>query len=139
MVEARNGRAFVHAKLPEILKELSKKGMAGRKEVEAILEKVVTDARVEDRLTALRGNLELLQKSGLERTKMWRGKAESFRAEALELMLDLQGKVVSFLGVATREQVEELQKELERLAKRVEKGQKTRPVKRSEPKGGGIG
>jgi hypothetical protein len=133
MVEARNGRAFVHTKLPELFKELSKKGLAGRKEVEAIIEKVVADARMEDRLSAMRGNLEMLQKSGLERTKMWRGKAESFRADALELMLELQGKVVSFLGVATREQVEELQKELERLAKRVGKGQKTRPAKKIEP------
>jgi uncharacterized protein CbrC (UPF0167 family) len=49
-------------------------------------------------------------------------------------MVELQGKAVAFLGVATREQVEDLSKELERLAKRLEQREKgRRPAKKSKP------
>lgn len=139
MVETHRSSQAGNVKVPEILKELAKKGKAGRKEIEARLEKMVGDAHIEDRIAELRGKLELLQKTGRERTEVWRGKADSFRAEALERMVEVQGKVVSFLGVATREQVEELHHELERLAKRIESGQKARPAKKSTPKREGKG
>lgn len=139
MVETHRSSQAGNVKVPEILKELAKKGKAGRKEIEARLEKMVGDAHIEDRIAELRGKLELLQKTGRERTEVWRGKADSFRAEALERMVEVQGKVVSFLGVATREQVEELHHELERLAKRIESGQKARPARKSTPKREGKG
>lgn len=139
MVETHRSSQASNVKVPELLKELAKKGKAGRKEIEARLEKMVGDAHIEDRIAELRGKLELLQKTGRERTEVWRGKADSFRAEALERMVEVQGKVVSFLGVATREQVEELHHELERLAKRIESGQKARPARKSTPKREGKG
>jgi hypothetical protein len=139
MVETRSASHNGKVKMPEILKELAKKGKAGRKEIEARLEKVVGDAHIDDRIAELRGKLELLQKTGRERTEAWRGKADSFRAEALERMVEVQGKVVSFLGVATREQVEELHHELERLAKRIESGQKARSARKGTPKREGKG
>ncbi len=139
MVETHRSSQAGNVKVPELLKELAKKGKAGRKEIEARLEKMVGDAHIEDRIAELRGKLELLQKTGRERTEVWRGKADSFRAEALERMVEVQGKVVSFLGVATREQVEELHHELERLAKRIESGQKARPARKSTPKREGKG
>jgi hypothetical protein len=135
MVNTQKVKQLGNVKVPELLKDLAKKGQAGRKELEAILGKVAVEARVDDRLSDLRVKLEKLQKTGREKAEMWRGKADSFRAEALERMVDVQGKVVSFLGVATREQVEELHQELERLAKRVENGQKARPSRKSTPKG----
>ncbi len=135
MVDTRKVSQLGGVKLPELLKELAKRGKAGRKELEAVLEKMVSEARVEDRLAELRGKVELLQKTGRERTDKWRGKADIFRAEALERMLEVQGKVVSFLGIATREQVEELHHEFERLAKRIESGQKARSARKSTPKG----
>jgi predicted RNase H-like nuclease (RuvC/YqgF family) len=134
-VSTKNGSV----NLSEILKDLAKRGKAGRREVEALIEKVAGDAKIDRRIGQLRQKVEHLQKTGWERTEAWRGKADSFRAEALERMIDLQGKAVSFLGVATREQVEELQSELERLAKKIENGQKARPAKKSAPKGGGQG
>lgn len=137
MVELRKANKLGNVSISELLKDLAKKGKAGRKEFEALLEKVAGDAKIDQRLGELRVKLELLQKTGRERTELWRGRADSFRAEALERMLDIQGKAVSFLGVATREQVEELQHELERLAKRIENGQKARPSKKSAPKGEG--
>ena len=137
MVELRKANKLGNVSISELLKDLAKKGKPGRKEFEALLEKVAGDAKIDQRLGELRVKLELLQKTGRERTELWRGRADSFRAEALERMLDIQGKAVSFLGVATREQVEELQHELERLAKRIENGQKARPSKKSAPKGEG--
>jgi len=137
MAEARKGSKLSNLNVAEFLKELAKKGKAGRKEIEALIEKVAGETKIEQRLGELRGKLELLQKTGRERTEMWRGKADSFRAEALERMVEIQGKAVSFLGVATREQVEELHHELERLAKRIENGHKARPSKKSAAKGEG--
>jgi polyhydroxyalkanoate synthesis regulator phasin len=139
MAESRSASPLGKVKVPELLKVLANKGKAGRKEIEAKLEKMVGDAHIEDRLAKLRGKLELLQKTGWERTVAWRGKADSFRTEALERLVDLQGKAVSFLGVATREQVEELHRELERLAKQIENGQKARPARKGVPKGEGKG
>lgn len=137
MVETHKGNHIGNVKVPELLMELAKKGKAGRKEIEARLEKMVGDVHLEARLADLRGKLELLQKTGLKRTEAWRGKADSFRAEALERMVDLQGKVVSFLGVATHEQVKELHTELERLAKKLESRQKARPARKSAPRAEG--
>jgi hypothetical protein len=65
--------------------------------------------------------LEKLRDQGVERAAEWRGRAETFRVDALERMLEVQTRAVQFLGVATREQVEELSKELERLARRFER------------------
>jgi len=48
--------------------------------------------------------------------------------------MELQEKAVSFLGVATKDQVEELHRELDRLAKRFEKSEKARPAKKAGKK-----
>jgi len=77
--------------------------------------------------------VERLQKQ-MERAQQWRDKADSFRADALEKLLELQGKAVSFLGVATREQVEELSKEIEKVLRRLEgKGARASHAKRGHP------
>jgi hypothetical protein len=112
------------------LKDLVGKGRASRKELETMLSKLSKD----DRLADLRGKLEKFQRTGSVRAEEWKGRAETFRAEALERILELQGKAVSFLGVATRDEVDELHRELDRLAKRFEKGQKARPAKKGVKK-----
>jgi hypothetical protein len=76
--------------------------------------------------------VERLQKQ-MERAQ-WRDKAESFRADALEKLVELQSKAVGFLGVATREQVEELSREIEKVLRRLEgKGTRAGHVKRGHP------
>jgi hypothetical protein len=106
-----------------VWKDLMLKGRAGRKDLEQIVSRL---AKQDWNLLEMRQLLDRLREQGLERAAEWRGKAESFRADALERMVLLQGKAVAFLGVATREQVEELSRELERLAKRIER---QRPAK----------
>lgn len=99
------------------LKDLVAKGRAGRKDLEAMVQKLSKDERVAE----LRLRLEKLRVTGSERADEWRDRAEHFRADALERLADLQHKAVNFLGVATRDQVEELSREIDRLAKRFEK------------------
>jgi len=112
------------------LKDLVQKGRASRKDLEVLLVKVSKD----DRVTELKGRLEKLQRTGAVRAEALRDRAETFRAEALERILEFQGKAVSFLGVATRDQVEELHRELDRLARRFEKSEKARPAKKAGKK-----
>jgi hypothetical protein len=112
------------------LKELVEKGRASRKDLENALLRLSKDDRVVD----LKGKLEKFQRTGAVRAELWKGKAESFRAEALERIVELQAKAVNFLGVATKDEVEELHRELDRLAKRLEKGQKARPARKGGKK-----
>jgi hypothetical protein len=109
------------------LHDLMQKGKESRKDLEVLVQKLSKDDRVAD----LRVRLNRLQKTGVHSAEEWRGRAESFRAEALERIVELQGKAVSFLGVATREQIEELHRELDRLARKLEKREKARRTRKS--------
>ncbi len=123
-LEAAQARlGLLEGEAQKVWKDLMVRGRAGRKDVEHILQRL---AKQDWNFPEMRQLVERLREQGAERAAEWRGKAESFRAEALDRMLELQGKAVAFLGVATREQVEELSRELERLAKRIERGQKGR-------------
>ncbi|HSN92356.1 MAG TPA: hypothetical protein VLS93_14085, partial [Anaeromyxobacteraceae bacterium] len=74
----------------------------------------------------LKHALERLRDQGAERAADLRGRAESWRTEALERLSELQARAVAFLGVASREQVDELSREIDRLSKRIEKGKPRR-------------
>jgi hypothetical protein len=101
--------------------DLMVRGRAGRKDIEQILARL---SKQDWSLPEMRTALEKLREQGAVRAAEWRGKAETWRAEAMERMVLLQGKAVAFLGVATREQVEELSRELDRLARKIERGQR---------------
>ncbi len=123
-LEAAQARlGHLEGEAQKVWKDLMVRGRAGRKDVEQILQRF---AKQDWNFPEMRQLVERLREQGAERAAEWRGKAESFRAEALDKMVELQGKAVAFLGVATREQVEELSRELERLARRIERGQKGR-------------
>jgi hypothetical protein len=110
-----------------VLKDLMLKGRAGRKDIEQIVHRF---ARQDWTFPEVKHRLEKLREQGAERAAELKDRAISVRAEALGRLVELQGKVVAFLGVATREQVEELSHELERLAKRIERGQHPRRSKK---------
>lgn len=123
-LEAAHARlGHLEGEAQRVWKDLMLKGRAGRKDIEQILQRL---AKQDWNFPEMRQLVERLREQGAERAAEWRGKAESFRAEALERIVELQGKAVAFLGVATREQVEELSRELERLARRIERGQRGR-------------
>jgi polyhydroxyalkanoate synthesis regulator phasin len=100
-----------------VFHDLMDRGRASRKDLEQMMHRL---SQQDWSLPEMRQRLEKLRDTGVERAAEWRGRAESFRAEALERMIDLQNRAVAFLGVATREQVEELSKELDRLARRID-------------------
>ncbi len=101
-----------------VLKDLMDKGRASRKEMEHIVARL---SKQDWNLPEVKQRIDKLREQGVERAAEWRGKAETFRAEAVERVVDLQGRAIAFLGVASRDQVEELSKELDRLAKKIAK------------------
>ncbi len=110
-----------------MLKDLMVRGRASRKDIEQIVHRL---SKQDWTFPEMKHRIEKLREQGAERAAEWRGRAETFRSEALERVVELQARAVSFLGVATREQVEELSKELERLARRLDKGEKARKAAR---------
>ncbi len=123
-LEAAQARlGHLEGEAQRVWKDLMLKGRAGRKDIEQILQRL---AKQDWNLPEMRQLVDRFREQGVQRAAEWRGKAESFRAEALDRMVELQGRAVAFLGVASREQVEELSRELERLARRIERGEKGR-------------
>ena len=112
----------------KVLKDLMDRGRASRKDFEQMVARL---SRQDWNFPEMKHRLEKLRDQGVERAAEWRGKAETFRAEALERMIELQARAVAFLGVATRDQVEELSKELDRLSRRIESGGKVRRTRKS--------
>jgi hypothetical protein len=95
------------------------KGRASRKDLEHMVQRL---SKQDWALPEMKQRIDWLREQGVERATEWRGRADNFRTEALDRMIDLQGRAIAFLGVATRDQVEELSRDLDRLARRIEKG-----------------
>ena len=112
----------------KVFKELMHKGKESRKDVAELVQRL---SKQDWRMDELKDRVTRLRVHGMERANELKDRAETFRAEAMEKLEDLQTKAVAFLGVATREQVEELSRELERLAKRIDKGSRAKKVKKS--------
>ena len=111
-----------------VLRDLMDRGRASRKDLEQMVHRLSQqDWSFQD----MRERIEKLREQSAERAAEWRDRAESFRSEALERMIELQNRAVAFLGAATREQVEELSKELDRLARRIDKGNKAKKTRKA--------
>ena len=121
LVAAQARLEAIEGEAQRVLKDLVDRGRASRKDLEHMVQRL---SKQEFSFLEVRHRLEKLRDQGAERAAEWRGRAESFRTEALERMFELQSRAVHFFGVATREQVEELSKEMERLAKRLDKADK---------------
>ena len=114
-----------------MFKDLMVKGRASRKDIEQIVHRL---SKQDWTFPEMKTRIDKLREQGAERAAELRGRAETFRTEALERVVDMQARAVSFLGVATRDQVEELSKELERLARRLDKADKVRRNPKKGPK-----
>jgi hypothetical protein len=64
--------------------------------------------------------IEHLREVGMERAEEWKDKAQGFRVEAAEKLETLQEKALRFLGVASREEVAELSREINKILKRLD-------------------
>ncbi len=113
-----------------VLKDLVDRGRAGRKDLEQMVQRL---SKQDWTIPEMKHRLEKLREQGVERAAEWRGRAESFRAETLERMVELQGRAIAFLGVATREQIAELSREIDRLSRRIERSARGRKGGRRKP------
>lgn len=113
-----------------VLKELLQKGKASSRDLGEMMHRLSKqDWHVEQVRTRLEKRLGKLRAQGMELASEWGDRA---RSEAVERLAELQQRVIAFLGVATRDQVQELSKELERLSRKLEKGKRAkRPVRRT--------
>lgn len=112
--QARLGQLEEEAQ--RVIHDLMDRGRAGRRDFEQM---VVRLSKQDWTFPEMKHRLEKLREQGVERAAEWRGKADIIRAEALERLIELQGRAVSFLGVATRDEVQELSRELDRLSRRI--------------------
>ncbi len=108
----------------KVLKDLVAKGRNGRRELGGLVQRL---SKQEWKAEELGSRLVKLGEHGLELASDWTDRA---RREAVERLLELQHRTIAFLGVASREQVEELSRELSRLARRLEKGKRSRKPSR---------
>lgn len=122
-IEAAQARLEVlEEETQRVLKDLMEKGKTGRREIGGLVQKLSRQDWDE-----VRAQLTKLGEHGLELATDWTDRA---RHEAVERLLDLQARAIAFLGVASREQVEDLSRELSRLSKRLEKGRRPRKAPR---------
>jgi polyhydroxyalkanoate synthesis regulator phasin len=112
-----------------VLRDLVERGRASRKDLEQVVQRL---SKQDWTFPEMKQRIEKLREQGVERAAEWRGRAETFRAEALDRVLDLQGRAIAFLGVASRDQVAEISREVDRLAKRIEKRARSRRARRGE-------
>jgi len=128
-LEAAQARlAEFEGEAQKVFKDLMQKGKESRKDVAVLVQRL---SKQDWKMDELKDRVTKLREHGMERAQELRGRAESFRTEAMEKLEELQTKAVAFLGAATREQVEELSKELERLARRLDKAEKVRKVRKN--------
>jgi hypothetical protein len=124
--QARFGRLEVDAE--RVLRDLMDRGRASRKEIEQIVARL---SKQDWKLPEMKQRIGKLREQGVERAAEWRGRAETFRSEAMDRVLDLQGRAIAFLGVASRDQVEELSKEIDRLARKIAKSSGAKKARKS--------
>ena len=122
--KATNQRATM--KVPEFLREPIEAAQARLETLEKDAQKLLKDlsGRVQKEWKQdwpeMKGRVDKLLAAGRERANEWRGRAEHVRADAMERLMEL----VKFLGVATRDQLEQLSKDVDRILKRIEKPRK---------------
>jgi len=124
------------AKVQELIRDSIEAAQARLETLEGDAQKLIHDvsARVQKVSRKdwkdLRGQVERLRRAGLDAAEEWKDKAQSFRGEAVERLIELQVRAMKFLGVASRDEVEELSREINKILKRLDEVQK-RKAKRA--------
>ncbi len=77
----------------------------------------------------VRERLEQIREVGRERAEEWKDRAQEFRVDAAERLEHLQVAALKFLGVATREEVAELSREINKILKRLDESRKRKSGK----------
>lgn len=115
-IEQARGRLMdLQAEALKVVQELVEKGKASSKDVTELLQKV--------------GTPDLVDREYL---KQLTGKARGVRREIVDGFEDLRHRVIALAGVATREEVDEIARDLNRLSKKIDRavGGAKKPAKR---------
>jgi ElaB/YqjD/DUF883 family membrane-anchored ribosome-binding protein len=114
------------ARVEEFLRESVEVAQERLEQLEAEAQKVFHDVSVRLQKVSrkdwaeMRERLEHLREVGRERAEEWKGRAQGFRVDAVERLEALQEKALKFLGVATRDEVAELSREINKILKRLD-------------------
>ena len=129
MSEAQKRNAKAGAKVDKVegfLRESVEVAQARLEVIEAEAQKLLHE--VQTRFQKVSGKdwaevkerLEHLREVGRERAEEWKDKAQEFRVDAAEKLESLQVAALRFLGVASREEVAELSREINKILKRLD-------------------
>jgi len=128
--KTRNARSA--AKVQELIRESIEAAQARLETLEDDAQKLLHEVSTRVQKVSkkdwkeFRGQVEKLRRAGLDAAEEWRDRAQSFRGEAVDRLLELQVRMMKVLGVATREEVEELSKEINKILRRLDEVQKRR-------------
>lgn len=126
MAEAQKSRNPKSAKVEGFLRESVEVAQARLEVLEAEAQKLVQDlsARIQKvsgkDWAEVKERLEHIREVGRERAEEWKDRAQGFRVEAAERLENLQVSALRFLGVASREEVAELSREINKILKRLD-------------------
>jgi hypothetical protein len=139
MTEAQKNRnPKAAAKVEGFLRESVEVAQARLEVLEAEAQKLVQDLSARFQKVSgkdwaeVKERLEHIREVGRERAEEWKDKAQEFRVEAAERLESLQVSALRFLGVASREEVAELSREINKILKRLDekKRKASRPARR---------
>jgi ElaB/YqjD/DUF883 family membrane-anchored ribosome-binding protein len=132
MAEAQKRNAKGNAKVEALVRDSIEAAQARLETMEADAQRLFQEvqARVQKMSKQdwkeIRGRVAKLRKAGREAAEEWKDKAQSFRVDAVHRLEDLQVKALKVLGVASREEVEELSREINKILRRLDEVQKRR-------------
>jgi ElaB/YqjD/DUF883 family membrane-anchored ribosome-binding protein len=138
MSEAQKRNAKSSAKVDKVegfLRESVEVAQARLEVIEAEAQKLLHEVQTRFQKVSgkdwaeVRERIEHLREVGMERAEEWKDKAEEFRAEAAEKLENLQVSALRFLGVASREEVAELSREINKILKRLDESRKRKAGK----------
>ena len=126
MTETRKSHNAKSTKVEGFLRESVEVAQARLEVIEAEAQKLLHEVQTRFQKVSgkdwaeVRERLDHLREVGMERAEEWKDKAQEFRVEAAEKLENLQITALRFLGVASREEVAELSREINKILKRLD-------------------
>lgn len=142
MAEASKARNRSGAKVQEFLRDSLEIAQTRLEALEGEAEKLLKE--VSTRMSKasrqdwkeIRTRVEKLRKAGVEAAGEWKDRAETFGSDLMEQLAELQARTMKVLGVASREEIEDLSREINKILRRLDELQKRRarrPAPRKAP------
>ena len=135
MTETRKHHSAKTTKVEGFLRESVEVAQARLETLEAEAQKLLHEVQTRFQKVSgkdwaeVRERLDHLREVGMERAEEWKDKAQEFRVEAAEKLENLQVSALRFLGVASREEVAELSREINKILKRLDESRKRKAGK----------